>query len=387
MRFCDSIFGKLLEPINRRQFQTAVDRLNADAYDKSFKSWEHLVALIYAQLSGRHSLRGVVDGFNANPHCHYHLGAGELRRSTLSDANARRPTELFAETFAALSSMADRHLRREGAAMVRLIDASPIPLGKVCSWAAWNGRIRGMKLHVVYDPISDVPTCVETTLANVNDVEIGRQVPIKKGTIYVFDKGYCRFDWWQKINDHGAFFVTRPKTNMRLRSKKRRTIRKRKGDGFKIIADDEVTLASKGDSRLTMPLRRIKARRDNGGLITLITNDLSRTAIEIADLYKSRWQIELLFRWIKQHLDIRKFLGVNDNAIRLQVLAAMIAYLLLRIAARLYRITMPALRLAELVGQFLFARRSMAAIEKPPPINPSHRRAHTPPNQIEFCYA
>jgi len=386
MRFCDSIFGKLLEPINRRQFQTAVDRRNADAYDKSFKSWDHLVALIYAQLSGRDSLRGVVDGFNANPQCHYHLGAVKLHRSTLSDANTRRPAELFAETFAALSSMADRQLRREGAAMVRLIDASPIPLGKVCSWAAWNGRIRGMKLHVVYDPLSDVPTCVETTLANVNDVEIGRQVPIKEGTIYVFDKGYCRFDWWQKINDHGAFFVTRPKTNMRLRKKRRRTTRKRKGNGFKIIADDEVTLASKGDSRLTMPLRRIKVRRDNGGLITLITNDLFRTAIEIADLYKSRWQIELLFRWIKQHLDIRKFLGINDNAIRLQVLAAMIAYLLLRIAARLNRITMPALRLAELVSQFLFARRSLAAIEKPPPINPSHRTANTHPDQMEFCY-
>jgi putative transposase len=386
MRFRDSIFGRLLEPINRRQFQTAVDDLDGDAYDKSFKSWDHLVALIYAQLSGNDSLRGVVAGFNANSQHHYHLGTGQLSRSTLSDANIRRPVGIFAQTFAMLSAMADRQMRREGAEMVRLIDASPVPLGKVCNWATWNGRIRGMKLHVVYDPLGDVPSCVEVTPANVNDVEIGRQVPIQPGTTYVFDKGYCRFDWWQKINDNAAFFVTRPKTRIRLRALRRRTIRKRKGDGFTIIADDEVKLTSKGDSRLPIPLRRIKVRREKGGVITLLTNDLARTAVEIAALYKSRWQIELLFRWIKQHLDIRKFLGNNDNAIRLQVLAAMIAYLLLRIAARANCITMLPLRLAELVSQLLFTRRAIATIDKPPPVNPSHRKLRNSPNQLEFCY-
>ena len=386
MRFRDSIFGRLLEPINRRQFQTAVDGLDGDAYDKSFRSWDHLVALIYAQLSGNDSLRGVVAGFNANPQHHYHLGTGKLSRSTLADANARRPVSIFAQTFARLSAMADRQMRREGAEMVRLIDASPIPLGKVCNWATWNGRIRGMKLHVVYDPLADVPSWVEITPANVNDVEIGRQVTIRAGTTYVFDKGYCRFDWWQKINDSKAFFVTRPKTRIRLRAVRHRTVRKRKGDGFKIIADDEVKLTSKGNSRLPIPLRRIKLRREKGGVITLLTNDLARTAVEIAALYKSRWQIELLFRWIKQHLDIRKFLGTNDNAIRLQVLTAMIAYLLLRITARANCVTMLPLRLAELVSQFLFTRRSIATIDKPPPINPSRRKSRISPDQTEFCY-
>jgi IS4 transposase len=387
MRFTDSIFASLLEPINRRQFQTVVDGSRGNAYDKSFKSWDHLVALIYAQLSGAVGLRGLVAGFNANPHHHYHLGTDKLSRSTLSDANARRPPGIFAQVFAMLSASADRQTRREGAEMVRLIDASPIPLGKVCKWAKWTGRIRGMKLHVVYDPLADVPTCVEITPANVNDVEIGRQVSIKAGATYVFDKGYCRFDWWQKINDCGAFFVTRPKVRMRLRAVRHRPLRKRKGDGFKIITDDEVKLTSKGDSRLPIPLRRIKIRRQKGGVITLLTNDLDRTAIEIAALYKSRWQIELLFRWIKQHLDIRKFLGTNDNAIRLQVLAAMIAYLLLRIAARVNCITMLPLRLAELVSQFLFTRRSVAAITKPPPVNPSKRQQRASPDQLELCYA
>ena len=386
MRFADSIFASLLKPIHRRTFQKIVDQHNGDAYDKSFKSWDHLVALVYAQLAGIEGLRALEASFNANPQHHYHLGTGEFARSTLSDANARRPAGIFAQTFTLLAGQADRHTRQEGAAMIRLIDASPIPLGKVCKWAKWNGRIRGMKMHVVYDPLADVPMCVEVTPANINDVEIGRQVAIKPGATYVFDKGYCRFDWWQKINDCGAFFVTQPKTNMRLRARKHRSLRKRKGDEFEIIADDEVILTSKGDSQLPIPLRRVKIRREKGGVITLVTNDLARTAVEIAALYKSRWQIELLFRWIKQHLDIRKFLGTNDNAIRLQVLAAMIAYLLLRIAARLNCITMLPLRLAELVRQFLFTRRSLAKITRPPPVNASRPTPRTSLNQLEFCY-
>src|SRR5271169_6894141 len=386
MRFVDSIFGELLEPIDRRWFQAVVDRCDGDAYDKSFKSWDHMVALIFAQFSRADSLRGVESGFNSNAHHHYHLGVGPIARSTLSDANARRPVEIFAQTFAMVSATADRQTRHEGAEMVRLIDSSPVPLGKTCGWAKWNGRIRGMKMHVVYDPNADCPRCVEITPATVNDVEIGREVEIEAGATYVFDKGYYHFGWWKKINDSGAFFVTRAKTNTRLRVTKRRYVRKLIGDSFRIIDDAEVVLTSKGDSRLPMRLRRIRVRRDKGGLITLITNDLARTAVEIAALYKARWQIELLFRWIKQHLHIRKFIGANENAIRLQIVAAMIAYLLLRIAARINCIKMPALRLAELICQRLFLRRPIAEIDQPPPVNPNRRKPPCSPNQMTFCY-
>jgi len=387
MRHRDSTFASLLKPIGRRRFQAIVDEHDGDAYDKSFKSWDHLVTLIFAQLSHAESLRGLEVGFNANAQHHYHLGVSALARSTLSDANARRPVGIFAQTFAILSGTADRQTRREGAEMIRLIDATPIPVGKLCKWAKWNGRTRGMKMHVVYDPKADVPRCVEVTPATVNDVEIGRQVAIEAGATYVFDKGYCHFGWWTKINDANAFFVTRTKANTRFRVTQGRYAGKCIGDGFRIIDDAEVVLASKGDSRLPIPLRRIRVRRDNGGTITLITNDLDRHAVEIAALYKGRWQIELLFRWIKQHLDIRKFLGTNDNAVHLQILAAMIAYLLLRIAAHVNCIKMLPLRLAELVRQFLFTRRPIAEIDKPPPVNPSKHKTRASPDQLELCYA
>jgi putative transposase len=387
MRYVDSIFGSLLKPIDRRRFQGIVDRHDGDAYDKSFKSWDHLVALVYAQWSNVDSLRGLQLAFDANAQAHYHLGVKSFARSTLADANTRRPPQVFAETFAMLAVQADRQTRREGAAMVRLIDASPIPLGKLCHWAEWNGRIRGMKLHVVHDPQANVPHCVEITPANVNDVEVGKGTPIEAGTTYVFDKGYCHFGWWRKINDHGAFFVTRAKTNMRLRAVSWRSRSPIEGDGCTILDDAEVVHKSKGNVRLAIPLRRIRIKRDKGGTITLITNDLERPAVAIAALYKSRWQIELLFRWIKQHLRIRKFLGRNENAIRLQILAAMIAYLLQRLAAHLHRVTLPAQRLTELICQRLFMRNPIANISKPPQSNPSRRNLNASPDQLEFCYA
>jgi len=387
MRFTPSILGKLVEPINRRRFQTIVDDHEGDAYDKSFKSWDQLVAMLYAQLSGIDNLRGLAAGFNANAHHHYHLGVGKLKRSTLSDANARRPVALFGGLFTALSQAADRQLRQEGAAMLRLIDASPIPLGHVVDWAEWNGRIRGMKMHVVHDPVTHCPCSVEVTPATVNDIEIGRQVAIEPGATYAFDKGYCHYGWWTAIDAAGAGFVTRPKATMRLRSVKRRKPRKIIGDGFRIIDDCEVRLVSRGDSKLDIPLRRIRVRRDEGGSITLLTNDMKRSAVEIAALYKIRWQIELLFRWVKQHLRLRKFLGNNRNAVQIQVIVAMIAYLLLRLAVRANCLNIPMLRLAELVGQALFTRRKLSKIDQPPPTNPSKPKPLPITAQLELSYA
>jgi putative transposase len=386
MRFTPSILGKLVEPINRRRFQAIVDEHGGDAYDKSFRSWDHLMALIYAQLSGAESLRSLETGWNANRQHHYHLGSGRLRRSTLSDASQRRPVAVFAETFAMLANQLDRHMRREGTAMLRLIDSTPIPLGKLCDWAKSNGRIRGMKMHVVYDPNTDCPRILDITDANVNDAQIGRTVAIEKGATYVFDKGYCHYGWWTRITAAKAFFVTRPKSNMGLKVLDIRSLPEADGDGFTVLEDATVSFASKGDSKLPIPLRRLIVKRQDGDTITLLTNDLERQAVEIAALYKGRWQIELLFRWIKQHLKIRKFLGNNDNAIRLQLFAAMVVFALLRIAARVHCVTLPILRFTDLVVRCLFERRDIAAIEQPPPVNPSQRKPRCSPNQMSFTY-
>jgi putative transposase len=387
MRYCDSILGEVLKPISRRRFAAIVDRHDGDAYDKSFTSWDHLVTLIFAQLGGVDRLRTLETLWNANEQHHYHLDVGRLKRSTLSDANARRPIAVFSETFEMLSGLADRVLRREGGEMLRLIDATPIPTHELVTWAKWNGRTRGLKLHVVYDPAADQPRRIAITPATVNDVEVGQQVPIETGATYIYDKAYCHYGWWTQLHEAGARFVTRQKKNARYRATCWRRLRKSTADGFTVIDDAEVKLVSKSGVKLAIPMRRVRIKRDDRTKITLITNDLVRSAIEIASLYKRRWQIELLFRWIKQHLKIRKFLGRSQNAICLQLIAAMIAYLLLRVAAQNNAIKLQPIRFVELLATRLFLRTRIARIDKPPMVKPSKAQQRFPPNQLEFCYA
>jgi putative transposase len=384
MPFHSGIFASLLKPLDRRSVQAIVDRHDADAYDKSFTSWDHLVALIFAQLSPADSLRGLVSQWNANAGHHYHLGAGRLARSTFADANRRRPVAAFAEVFSLLSRLCDRGVRRDGAQMLHLLDATPIPLSTLCDCASWNGRIRGLKMHVLYDAPADHPRLIEITPANVNDVSIGRRIALQAGATYVFDKGYCHYGWWHDIDRAGAVFVTRPKSNVRLRCRARRPLAATRGENFRVIDDCEVVLSSK-NRKLPIPLRRISIVRDSGQKLTLLTNDMTRSAVDIAALYKARWQIELLFRWIKQNLDIRRFLGRSHNAICLQIIAAMIAFLLLRLAARLHRSNLPAIRFVQLVASSLFLRKPLARIDKPTPVNPS---TAAPPdqNQLTFAY-
>ncbi len=388
MRFTPTIFSQLVEPIDRRRFEAIVKRWNADAYDKSFRSWEHLMVLIHAQLTGTTSLRALEASWNANAHAHCHLRCEAVARSTLADANARRPVEAFAGILAMVAGLTDRSTRAEAKKLMRLIDSTPIPLGQLFDWAKSNGCIRGLKAHVVYDPGRDLPRILDITDANVNDAQIGRQIEIEAGLTYAFDKGYCHYGWWRAIHAAGAFFVTRPKTNMGLTVKAERQYGPSRGDGFTVIADEQVALSSKGDSKLPIPLRRIEILRDEDAkTIIVITNDLKRSAVEIAQAYKFRWQIELLFRWLKQHLKLRTFLGTSPNAVKLQIYAAMIAYILLRLAAKAAKTHFDILRFAELVGRFLFDRRRLAAIDIPPPPNPSKKRDKSNPNQLAFRYA
>ena len=388
MRFTPIIFSKLLAPINRRQFSAIVARHAGDAYDKGFRSWDHLVALIFAQFSTATSLRGLEASFNAHSQHHYHLGTGRIARSTLADANRRRPVAVFTDAFSLLAGQLDRNARREGKELLRLINSTPIPLGKLCAWAQWNGRIRGMKAHIVYDPNADCPRLLDITHATVNDAEIGRTIQIEAGATYVFDKGYCHYGWWTAIAGAKAFFVTRPKTNMKLDTVCLRGFKEADGDGFTVLEDAEVSFASKGDSKLPIKLRRVSVRRhQDGATLELLTNDLERKAVAIGQLYKTRWQIELLFRWMKQHLRIRAFIGNNENAIRLQIIAAMIAYVLIRIAAKAHCVKLEVLRLLDLVGQCLFDRRRFEAIDKPPPVNPGRKRDGISIHQMSFLCA
>ena len=384
MRYHNTVLGSLMKAVSRRGFAAIVKRHDGDKYSKGFSSWDHLMALVFAQLGGLSSLREVETVWNAQATHHYHLGSGPIRRSTLSDANRRRPSAIFGEVFAQLSAVAADLLPRHGKAVLRLIDATPIPLTSLHKWADWNGRTRGLKTHVVDDPDADRPVHLEIAAATVNDVVVGRRQPIEPGATYVFDKGYADYAWWRCLHEAGCCFVTRPKSNVPLYGRVERPISQHDRQTAGIQSDTVVKLASQQRARLPVPLRRIVLRREDGRVLTILSNDLQRSAGEIAALYRQRWQIELLFRWIKQHLKIRAFLGRSENAIRLQLYAAMIAYLLLRVAARDSRPGLLALRFADLVRTRLLERRSVAELDKPPPMPAT---ASGVQNQLTFTYA
>ncbi len=383
VRYQNTVFGALLEVVPRRVFGSIVSRHDGDRYDKAFDSWDHLVALIFAQLGGVSSLRELSAVWNVQAEAHYHLGSGPVSRSTLSDANQRRPPAIFAEIFTHLTGLASRVLRREGLEVVRLIDATPIPLTGLSQWAQWNGRTRGMKAHVVYDPDADRPTYLEITPSTVNDVLIGRDLPIEPGATYVFDKAYVDYAWWRRLDSAGCIFVTRPKTNVKLAVIQDRRLEENAIEAG-IVSDAIVRLGSQQRARLPIRLRRIELRRDDGRIVTIISNDVLRPATIITELYRKRWQIELLFRWIKQHLKIGKFLGRSENAVRLQIYAALIAYLLLRLAARQTRSNLPPIRFADLVRAQIFQRKTLDRIEKP---HKNHRSKPNDSNQMAFKYA
>jgi len=337
-----SRFHQLMKALPRGSFEQLVERHQADKHNKGFSCWQQLVAMVYAQISGAQSLRQTEAGFNSAVAHHYHLGCDEIHRSTLSQANGKRKADVFADTLRVLMSQADRVLRRDCEQMLYLLDSTSITL-KGPGFDEWTAPTRtrntqGMKLHMLLNAPQQTPAQVSMSVANVNDIDEGRKLAIAPGALYVFDKGYCDYAWWHAIAQSGAQFVTRFKYNAALIVDQVRPIEPAFSET--VLADEIVRFRHKqprGKKRnpYEAPLRRITiARPDKDRPLVLATNDLDSPAQVIGERYKDRWQIELFFKWIKQHLNIKRFLGRSENAVRIQILTALIAYLLLALYKR-----------------------------------------------------
>jgi IS4 transposase len=232
-------------------------------------------------------------------------------------------------------------VRKEGVALLQLLDSTSITL-KGAGFDHWTAPTRtrhtqGMKLHVSYGVHEQAPLECLMSAPNLNDLEYARALPLQAGTTYVFDKAYCDYRWWWAMTQNKVRFVSRFKRNARLSVHRHRSLPK--GAQGVILKDQQVYLSNKhpGAGRrnpYTLPLRRIEVAREGKAPLVLVTNDLKSSALHIAQLYKARWQIELFFKWIKQHLRIKRFLGRSENAVRIQILSALIAYLLARLDAQ-----------------------------------------------------
>lgn len=341
-----SRFSELLKHLPRGLFDRVVEKSKADRYCKSFSSWQQLVVMVYAQLSNAPSLRVLVASFNAHAAHHFHLGCKALRRSTLADMNRRGSPEAFMQVAQTLMQCMRGTLRREGNELLQLLDSTSITL-KGLGFDTWTQHQRtrntqGIKLHVLLAHARQIPLAHEFTAANVIDLAYARTLPIQKGATYVFDRAYCDFNWWWKLNCEHAKFVTRFKSNTRLTLIDSRPIARAARE---VIRSDEIVrLANKnpGAGRhnpYAAPLRRILVIRPGKRDLVLATNDMRSSAVRIAQTYKARWQIELFFKWIKQHLKIKQFLGRSRAAVYVQILCALIAYLLIALHAKQQALT------------------------------------------------
>lgn len=369
MRHENSVFHALLKHVPWSVFDQLVQTHAADHRVRRLSTKSQFVALLYGQLSGATSLREIEIGLSSHRTRLYHLGATKVSRSTLADANARRAAGVFEGLFAALVAGAQRSTRRKLGEAVHLVDATLIRLS--ANWARFSADSCAGKVHVVYDADEAQPVYAAVTAANVNDITPAQAMPVTAGATYVFDLGYYDFSWWAALKAKGCRIVTRLKASTPLHVVERRPV----AAGGAIVSDTIGHLNRRiGYGRPNPyrdPVREVMVRISTGKVIRVVTSDLEAPAEEIADLYKRRWQIELFFRWVKQTLRIRHFLGTSENAVRIQVMVALIAYTLLAIARKTQSQIESPLAFARLVRLNLMHRKAIPTLLTPPPKPPT----------------
>src|SRR5438445_8885722 len=366
MRHQNSVFHSLTKHVPWSKFEQIVEKYGADRLVRKLTTKRQLIALLYGQFSGSTSLREIVNGMESHETRLYHVGAAPVKRSTLSDANTMRPWQVFSELFGVMLEQAHRGLRRTSKEAVRLIDSTTLRLSSLSAdWAGFSSDFCGAKIHVVYDPRAELPVYFAVTPCRVNDISSAKAMPIEPGATYVYDLGYYDYGWWARLDDAGCRFVTRLKKNTPVSVVKENRVPKNSNIVRDCIGHLPVRLANSRQNPLQVPVREITVIIDTGKLLRIVTNDLAAPAEEIADLYKQRWQIELFFRWVKQTLRIRHFIGVSENAVRIQIAIALIAFLILRMAQMAQKAVHSPLEFARLVRANLMHRRPINGLLEP----------------------
>jgi IS4 transposase len=369
MHHHNSVLHGLTKHIPWAAFDRLVDEHGTDWRVRRLSTKSQLIALLYGQLSGAVSLREIVTGLESHAARLYHLGAGRASRSTLAEANAQRSSSVFTGLLTAIIAQTERGLRRKIGDAVRLIDSTGLKLSSMSGWAQFSANVCGAKLHVVYDADADRPLYVEVTTARVNDISQAKAMPIEAGATYVFDLGYYDFGWWADLDARGCRIVTRLKKNTPLAVIAALPV----PPGSAVLSDRighlPVRLAYSRKNPFREPVREVCVTTETGKELRILTNDLDTPADEIAGLYKRRWQVELFFRWIKQTLKIKHFIGTSENAVRIQVAVALIAFIILRLAQAAAKTINSPLAFARLVRANLMHRRPidrLLALPDPP---------------------
>lgn len=328
------VFAQLIEYLSNDKFRRLVDKYNGNRYVKHFTCWNQLLALMFGQLSNRESLRDLIVALEAHQSKCFHLGLSPkpIAKTTLATANQNRDYRIF-EEFAFYMMAQAREKRAEDifklGGKVYVFDSTTIPLClSVFWWAKFRKKKGGVKAHVLYDLEAQVPAFYHITTASVHDSKAMKEIVYETGVYYIFDRGYNNFKELYRIQRLESFFVVRAKTNLQYRCVK---WKRRLPEHILTDAEIELTVYN---SRKDYPVHLRLVRfydKEQERIFMFLTNAMGLTAQQIADLYKNRWQIELFFKWLKQHLKIKKFWGTTENAVRIQISAAITAYCLVAV--------------------------------------------------------
>jgi hypothetical protein len=347
------VFAQLTEFLPQRVFDCLVVNYTGNRYVKHFSCWNQMLCMVFGQLTNRESLRDLIVAIEAHCQKSYHLGFGKsVTRSNLAKANETRSSKIFEEFAYHMIDIARRKLANDDFEIkgkVYAFDSTTIDLClSVFWWAKFRKTKAGIKLHTLYDVVTQIPAFVHITAATVNDMNAMDVIPYETGAYYVFDRGYVDYTRLFKITLLSAFFVVRAKSNLKFRRMYSNRVDKMKG-----VQSDQIGRLTGFYVSKEYPekIRKVKFY-DLETLRTFVflTNNMDLSALEIALLYKNRWQVELFFKWIKQHLKIKSFWGTSENAVRIQIYSAIIAYCLVAVVGYELKIDRSTYEILQVLG-------------------------------------
>jgi hypothetical protein len=356
----NTVFGQVLQLISRNSFQQCVERYAGNRYTKSFDCWQQLVVMLYSQARGLKSLRDLEISLRSQHGKWYHLGLKSISRSTLSDANSRRSADIFKDTFQCFLGKCQSLAPEHGFRLKNPLYSMDSTLVKLClslfPWASYRKRKGALKIHTLLDHKGCLPTFLTLTDGKCHDVRVVKDESyafpkLLPDSIITIDRGYYDFKWFYSLELNRVSFVTRAKKNIQFEVVGQQDVPKNKG----VISDQIIRLTGE-DSLKDYPatLRLISFYdREHDRELTFLTNNFKLAASTIAELYKHRWQIEIFFKWIKQNLKIKTFLGTSENAVMTQIWTAMIYYLLLAFIKFQTRYAYSLHELTRVIGEIL----------------------------------
>jgi len=386
MHHHNTILGQMLQMFPRYEFDKAVSETKTEYHARGFSSWNHFVSMLFGQLSGQDSLRGIEAGLATQAANLYHLGIKPVHRSTLAYANEHRTHELFEKLFLWMLSkcqyVAPKHKFRFKNPLYS-IDATMIDLClSLYNWAEYKTTKGAVKLHMKLDHSGYLPSFAVVTTGKIYENKVAPFIPLEKDDVAVFDRAYFDLRWLKILDDKGVFFVTR------LKRKASYVVTDRKDTAnFENIYSDQTIKLDEFYSKLKYPyrLRRIRSKDPGTGkIITILTNNFTWSAQTIAKIYKERWQIELFFKSLKQQLKVKSFVGTSKNALLSQLWVALITYLLLSYLKFKSKFAWSIYTLCSILPANLFARRNLWDWLNAP----FHERSKSPPEllQLEFGF-